>query len=509
MATNAWSGHGEFEPAIVRVVDGGQYATAAGLFVLNSNTSAVGGNSGTRGIYASGQSLGATPVASRVSVPGYAPISIAVTNVFNPTSNEGVYAALGAQVLFGNDLSITTKTDAAQPALQATAVVAEGIGSGPLANMSSRVTVAGRLAVDTTGAATTPFAVQALDGAEIAVQGGGEMLSAASGIYVRATGAGMVSTAFSSSSATALTLQADGNGVTLEGQTGGNANWASVQLQNATITARDSGVLLRNGNGVGSFVGYMQNQGSITSTASSALAFTGGLGHASVVLRGTDVATTAPAMGGVDTDGIAKGYSVVSDSDAENVLDMTGGSLTGHIATETGAHLWLAVSGTQWVTAGNPAVANSISLTGISGSGTIVMSDIQDRITLEGNTPGLGTGCGDAQLTLVVPEQAAPAASPHTVMLCKNAAAAPNVALQGGSVTLGGYVYSLVTQPADGRVIYNLVRGDPVPVKPPASKDVAPVPALSSWNALLALSGLVGFAGLAGLGGRQRQWWSQ
>ena len=498
MATPSWSGTGEYEPAIIRVMSGGQYTRGAGLYIANSNTAAPpGGNSGTRGIYAYGQSSAPTPVPSQVTIAGYTPVTIAVTNVFNPTSNEGVYAAAGAQMHFGAGLNITTQTSL--PAQQARALVADGIGVGALAGSASFITVAGLLEADTTLAPATPFAVQASDGGQITAQAGGIIKSAGSGIYLRNTGVGSNGSRFFSSSTSVLTLQAAGNGVTLEGQGSGNANWGAVQLNHAAITAHDSGVHLHSGNSPSSFVSYRQENGSITSTQGSALVFSGGQGTAVATLLGTTVATTSPVLGGMDADGQPIGYAVASTSNASNTLNMTGGSLGGPIVTDSGARLWLQAAGTQWNTGGDPASANVNTLTGISGTATIRMDDINDQITLRGDTPGLGTGCGDASLTLVVPAQPAPAASPHLLMQCNNAAAAPTMALQGGSVVLGGFSYTLQTAAADGRVNYQLVRGAAAPVG--AGGGATSIPTLSEWGLWL-LSGLVGLAALRRRHGR-------
>ena len=195
MATTAWSGHGEFEPAILNVVDGGQYTRpGSGLYIYNSNTAAPAGNSGTRGIYAYGQSIAAIPTPSSVDIGGYVPITLAATNVYNPTANEGVYASTGAQIRIAGGLNVTTSTT--DPAYRARAVVANGIGVGALATTPSRITVNGTLDADTTQAAQTPFAVEASDGGQITANGG-SILSARSGLSVRATGAGSVYSSFS------------------------------------------------------------------------------------------------------------------------------------------------------------------------------------------------------------------------------------------------------------------------------------------------------------------------
>lgn len=493
MATTAWSGHGEFEPAILNVVDGGQYTRpGSGLYIYNSNTAAPAGNSGTRGIYAYGQSIAAIPTPSSVDIGGYVPITLAATNVYNPTANEGVYASTGAQIRIAGGLNVTTSTT--DPAYRARAVVANGIGVGALATTPSRITVNGTLDADTTQAAQTPFAVEASDGGQITANGG-SILSARSGLYVRATGAGSVYSSFTSSGATQMLLQTAGNGVTMESVSNGNANPATVQLNNAAITAHDSGVRLHNGGSFSSTMLYRQNAGSITSTQGSAIAFTGGIGIANVDLINTAVATTSPVLGGIDADGAPIGYAVVSTSSAENRLHMNGGSITGTIATDNGARLWLDASGTVWNTGGDPNTVNSNTLTGMSGTITIQMPDIRDQITLEGNTPGLGVGCGNGDLSLVVPtNQPAPAASPHLVMLCKNAAAAPTMALQGGSVVLGGFQYTLQTVPDGARMLYQLVRGAAAPALPQGG-GVTSVPTLSEWG-MVVLSCLLGLAGV-------------
>ena len=75
-------------------------------------------------------------------------------------------------------------------------------------------------------------------------------------------------------------------------------------------------------------------------------------------------------------------------------------------------------------------------------------------------------------------------------MVCQNADTHPAMALQGGTVVLGGYSYMLQTLVADGRAVYQLARGAPA-----AATQATPVPALSSGGLLL-LSGLLGLLGL-------------
>lgn len=499
MATTTWAGTGQYEPSIITVVSGGQYTQpGSGLTITNANTSAPAGNSGTRGIYAYGQSIAPVPTPSIADIAGDVSIRVTATNVFNPTSNEGVYASTGALISIGGGLRVATSTS--NPAYDAQAVVAIGMGVGAMATTASRVLVGGALDADTTQAAQTDFAVEAADGGQITVGNGGAIRSARSGLYVR-TGAGGVVSSFSSTGAALLSVQAGGNGVTMEGTSNGNAG--TVRLANAAITANDSGVRLHN-NATSSTLLYRQSAGSITSTQGSAMAFTGGIGTATVDLIDTAVSTTLPAPGGADPDGLAMGYAVISTSAANNRLHMNGGSITGPIAIETGASLWLDTAGTVWNAAGNPASANTNSMTGMSGTLTIQMPDILDRIDLEGNTPSLGAGCGTASVTLVVPtNQPAPPASPHMVMQCKNAAAAPTVVLQGGSVVLGGFVYTLQTSAADGRVAYNLVRGAEVPPQPPGAGGVTSVPTLSQWGVML-LSALSALLGLGALQSRRR-----
>lgn len=498
MATTAWVGQGQYEPSIITVVDGGQYSQPlSGVSITNANTAAPAGNSGTRGIYAYGQSIAAVPTPSSVDIAGDVSITVTATNVFNPTANEGAYASTGAQIRIGRDIRVTTNTNNA--AYQARAVVANGIGVGALASTPSRVFADGALEADTTQAAQTVFAVEATDGGQITVGNGGAIRSARSGLYVRATGAGNVYSSFSANGGALLSVQAGGNGVTMDGAANGNANVGTVQLSNAAITAHDSGVRLHSGNSPSSNLLYRQNAGSITSTQGSAIAFTGGLGTANVNLIDTALATSLPAPGGADPDGVAMGYAVISSSPAENRLHMNGGSINGPITTDNGAWLWLETAGTSWNTAGDPASANVNSMTGMSGTLTIQMADIRDRIDLRGNARA---GCGTADVTLVVPtNQPAPPASPHTVMLCNNAAAYPTVVLQGGSVVLGGFVYTLQTVAADGRVAYNLVRGAAAPPLAPGA-GVTSVPTLTQWGVVL-LSGLSGLLGLGALRRRQ------
>ena len=77
-------------------------------------------------------------------------------------------------------------------------------------------------------------------------------------------------------------------------------------------------------------------------------------------------------------------------------------------------------------------------------------------------------------------------------MICQNDDTHPTMTLQGGAVVLGGYSYTLQTLTADGRAVYQLVRGAPAPV---VSAQATSVPTLSSW-CLLLLSGLLGLMGL-------------
>lgn len=492
MGTTVWSGAGQFEPAILNVVDGGQYArTGTGLYISNSNTGAAGGNSGTRGIYAYGQSTASPPEPSRVGIDGYTRVTIAATNVYNPTSNEGVYASRGAQVLIDGNLAVFTSTTGST--YTARAVVAHGIGVGTLATTPSRITAHGTLDADTTQAAQTAFAVEATDGGQITVQGGGSVLSARSGVYVRAAGVGSLYSSFTSTGAAATTLQAGGNGVTLEGAASGNPNPGTVEFGHLALTAHDSGVRFYSGNSASSTIAYRQNAGSITSTHGSAIAFTGGNGTANADLIDVAVATQSPTLGGVDADSAPIGYAVVSTSGAENRLHMNGGSLSGPITTDSGARLWLDLNGTAWNTGGQAGSMSLNSMTGMSGTVTLRMDDINDRIDLRGDSPALGTGCGAATVTLQIPtNQPAPAASPHTLMLCNNIAAAPTVTLQGGSVVLGGFNYTMQVTTTGQTRAYQLVRGSAAPTPGPGA-GAAPIPTLSQWG-LAMLSGLLGLA---------------
>ncbi len=492
MNTISWSGHGEFDPAIIKVVYGGQYArVGSGLSIYNSNEPPPGGgNSGTRGIYADGQSAASPPEPSRARTDGYTTITIEATSVYNPTSNEGVYASNGAQVQIGGGLSVTTSTT--QPGTTARAVVAHGTGVGALATTPSGVTVDGALEVDTTQAAQTAFAVEATDGGAITIWGGGSLRSARSGIYVRAAGTGTLPSSVSMYGPP-FTLQAGGNGVTLEGASSGNANVGTAQFSSAAITAHDSGVHLHHGNSSSSVMYYLQQSGSITSTHGSAIAFTGGAGTANVELGDVTVASQSPTLGGVDADSVPIGYAVVSTSGADNRLFMTGGRLNGPVVTDTGARLWLNPNDSTWNTGGDPGSATLNSLSGMSGTLTLRMDDINDRIELRGDAPSLGTGCGTATVTLQIPtSQPAPATSPHTLMLCGNIDAAPTVTLQGGSVVLGGFHYTLQVNTAGRSRAYQLVRGSAAADAGPGAGAKA-IPTLSEWG-LAMLSGLVGMA---------------
>lgn len=473
MATTAWSGTGDFEPAILSVTAGGQYTKATGLSVYNSN--AVAGNTGTRGVYASGQS--AANVASRVEIGGYVPITIHVTNVTQADDNDGLYVGAGAQVLLHGALSATTTT-AGNPAYQARAITVGESGTGPLAGTHATLTVEGQLTADTTGAATTQASIRVFDRGEVQAKAGGTVRSALVG--VSAYDGGTLVSATGDLSVTAGT-----HAVSVEGPYDASKPVSLVDLHSATLAATASTVVLSShvaGNATGA--AFRQLGGSISSTAGSAIVFASGSGATNVWLENTSVQSNAPL--GAGPDGYAAGLVAYSMAEAANLV-ATGSQLNGPVGIDGPGRLWLTLNNSQWNTGGDPASANANWLTGISGSGTITLPDIKDRITLTGAPAGVfsETGCGSAALTLVVPtNQAAPPSSPHPVMVCQNASSHPSLTLQNGAVVLGGYSYTLETEVAGGRAVYQLVRGAPAA---PASS----VPTLANWGLLL-LSALLG-----------------
>ncbi len=494
-AVSSWVGNGQYEPAIVTVQDGGgYYKPAGGLAITNGNTPAPGAaNSGTRGIYATGQSFGTSSV---VDITGAVDINVAATNVFNPASNEGVSANLGAQMRFRNDLRVVTATNPSIPTLQAAALVAHGLGTGLLASTGSTIVIDGSLQADTSAAAKTAVAVQATDGGRISVGAGGLIKSAQAGLYVRVPSSPNAPTTFDSTGPQALTVQAQ-TGVVMEGQSAGTANAGAVNLERAVIQATEAGVLMYSGGSASSslFLG-LGGGSSITSTNGSALAFTGGIGKVDVSLAGATVSATSTTPGGADSNGAPMGYAIASTSPADIQVSANNSTINGPIVHDApGAKLWLMGADAVWNAGGDPAAANINSLTGISGTLTIRLPDLRDQIWLEGNAPSLGAGCGNAQVSLVIdPAQPAPAASPQRVMWCKNAASAPTVSLPGGRVVLGGFIYTLQTVAADGRVNYNLVRGAAAPGGPGTPGGATSVPTLSEWG-LMVLAGLLGLMG--------------
>ena len=479
-ATSSWSGTGDFEPSILSVIGGGTYNRASGLYVFNSN--AVAGNTGTRGIYVSGQS--AANVASRVEIGGYVPITIHVTNVSSPDDNDGLYVGAGAQVLLHGALNAVTTT-AGNPAYQARAITVGETGTGPLAGTHSNLTVQGTLEADTTGAATTQESIRVATRGEIQAKAGGTVKSAMVGIHAYDGGA------FESDSTTPMAITAGTHAALVEGPYNATMPVARVTLANGTLQATASAVVLTsNVASASTGAAFSQSGGSITSSQGSAIVFASGSGPTNVWLANTTVQSNAPL--GPGPDGYASGLVAYSTAQAAHLVAVDS-QLNGHMAIDAPGRLWLTLSNTQWNTGGDPATANAISLTGISGGGTITMPDVLDRITLTGAPAGVfgETGCGTANLTLVVPtSQRAPPSSPHAVMVCQNADTHPTMTLQGGAVVLGGYSYTLQTLVADGRAVYQLVRGAPA-----EATQVNPVPALSSWGLLL-LSGLLGLLGL-------------
>ena len=498
-AASTWNG--QYDVGAVGVYNGASYQRNGPLHITNNNGAVPGGTSGTRGLAAFGQNLAATDV-SRAAVTGDAVIDITVTNVFNATSNEGVRASLGAYVNVGGNLGVTTSTSG-NAAYQARALVADGTGTGALQNTGSVISVDGSLAVDTTGAATTPVAIVARDSGRVVLHGG-SVQSAMAGIWVLQSSAAAPDSVFNSLGAALLTVTAPGSALVLEGTNSASANMAVVDLDNAALTSQNAAALrLYNASGALAKVQYVQAGGSITATQGSAIAYTaagGATGSASVTLTNTTVATQAAVPGGADADGVPMGYAVYSSSGSErNTLSLTGGSITGPIVADAGAKLSLELdSGAQWITGGDPAAGGANALSGIWGSGILRMSDIRDLITLRGDAPTIGAGCGSATLTLQVPPQAAPAASPYPVMVCNNPATHPAMALQGGSVVLGGFSYTLQTVVGGGQAVYQLVKGAAAPA---GAGGATPVPGLGIWSLLL-LSGLLAGAGYRA--GRQR-----
>ncbi|HEY0200943.1 MAG TPA: hypothetical protein VGC24_04560, partial [Burkholderiaceae bacterium] len=357
-ATSAWSGSGEFEPAILSVTSGGQYTQATGLYVYNSN--APGGNTGTRGIYASGQS--AANVASRVEIGAYVPITIHVTNVSNPDDNDGLYVGAGAQVLLHGALNAITTT-AGDPAYQARAITVGGMGTGPLAATHATLTVAGTLEADTTGAATTQESIRVADQGEVQANVGGAVKSARAGIHAYDAGT------FASAGSMAVT--AGTHAVWVEGPYASAKPVSQVALNTATLAATASAVVLSSNvasNTTGAV--FTQSGGSITSDQGSAIVFASGSGATNVWLQNTTVQSNAPL--GPGPDGFASGLVAYSTAEAANLVAINS-QLNGHIGIDAPGRLWLSLGNTQWNTGGDPATANAISLTGISGNGTITM----------------------------------------------------------------------------------------------------------------------------------------
>ncbi|MBH1965837.1 MAG: IPTL-CTERM sorting domain-containing protein [Comamonadaceae bacterium] len=480
--TTVWSGSGEFEPAIVSVTSGGQYSHApAGLYIYNSNNIAPGGNSGTRGIHVDGES--SANVASRADIAGYVPITIHVTNVANPDDNDGVYVGDGAQVQLRQGLNVITTTTG-NPAYQARAVTVNGVGA--LAGSHASLTVTGSLEADTSGAPSTVQSIRVADRGQVQAQGGGAVASARIGIHAYDAGV------FESTSATAtMSVTAGTHAVVVEGAYDLTKPVARVALGKGNLNAMASAVVLTsNVASMATGAAFTQSGGSITSSQGSAFVFASGSGPTNVWLENTSVQSNGAL--GPGPDGYAAGLVAYSMAELAT-LTAVKSHLIGPMGTDGPGRLWLNLSDTQWNTGGDPSTANSNWLTGISGSGTIVMPDVKDRITLTGAPGGfLGeTGCGAAALTLAVPAgQAAPPTSPHAVMVCQHAVSYPTMVLEGGSVALGGYNYTLETVVAEGRAVYQLVRRGPV-----GSNQINSVPALSTW-AMLLMSGLLALAGL-------------
>lgn len=487
MGTSTWfGGTGQYEPAIIHALNGGQYATPGGLVVVNANTPNPGGNSGTRGIFAAGQGM-APIVPSRVNVAGDTTVDITVTNTDNPnpTANEGVYADQGAEMTFNGSLGVVTFAQASATH-QAVGVASNGQGVGTLAGTGSKITVTGALAVNTTQALFTPFAMQASNLGAIVLQNGGTVESAKDGIAAWESGT------LNASGNSMLTVTTDNVGVVVNGSSSGPAT--AVTLDNATIKATHSGVVLTSVvNSGANNTRFTQNGGSISSAQGSAIVFTG-TGWLSATLNATTIQSQASP--GAGPDGYASGLAVYGGASTA-ALFATNSTLNGPISLDDPNHLWVTLDHTMWNTGGSPGTTDSSRLTKLSGNGTISMPDINDTITLLGDAAYQGDqalGCGDAALTLVVPtNQPAPPSSPHTVMVCRNAASSPSMALQGGTVVLGGFSYTLQTVPADGRVLYQLVRGAPA-----ADVQATPVPTLTQWGVVL-LSGLLGLMGFAGM----------
>ena len=432
MTPLSWTGTGQYEPSLIAVTAGGQFSRPGGLILNNSNTSAPGpANTGTQGIVVDG--VAGSGTRSTFNLPSAVRVTVDARNVSNVASNEGVLVRSGALAVFGNGLTVSTQTDPVQPSLTATGVEVMGVSGAFASSLNSN----GSLNVDTTQAATTTPAVYVADRGYVEINGtgGGTIASANTGITVASN---------------ANFANRGGAYLQVQGKTGVMTVDGGADLGIATLMASNSAVVMRGGT-------YQQSGGSMLSMTGSDIVFVSGVS----TVRLSDVGVETRAGTGVGPDGYEAGLALYAKA-GRAFVDLSGASImTGGILTEAAGKLVLNIgSGALWDA--DTVNINNV-LTAITGAGgRIQVPDITNTITLMGNDAGVAfpvQGCGNANLTLVVPTQSAPPYTPYPVMECRNAAAYPTVTLQGGSVTLGGYQYTLQTSAADGRATYQLVRG--------------------------------------------------
>lgn len=310
-------------------------------------------------------------------------------------------------------------------------------------------------------------------GGQIKLNGGGSLRSGDDGIWtfgsagspgaVRSTGG-------------PFTLTAHSRGVVIDSGSGR----VDVQLDDANVTSVTEAITLTGNNRAT----YTQNSGQISSSIGDGLLFAAGTGDLSVLLRNTNLRTSAPAGNSA--------YAVRSQA-ANASLNFAGGTLHGPIYTASNATLRLEMGtggAATWETGGDPATVQINSLTTLYGTPSIVLEYIKDSITLRGDADP-AVGCGNAMVTLVIGNDASvpPLPQPYTVMICeRNSASTPSAVLSNGEgeafVMLGGKKYTLKTIPATQAspyTRYNLVLADTPPATEPgtaAPSTLKPVPAL-------------------------------
>lgn len=146
-------------------------------------------------------------------------------------------------------------------------------------------------------------------------------------------------------------------------------------------------------------------------------------------------------------------------------------------------------------------------MTGMSGTLTIQMPDILTASTWRATRQALARAAARrASPWWYPPTSPRRLPLPHMVMQCKNAAAAPTVVLQGGSVVLGGFVHRCRQAPPTGAWPTTWCASRRALPQPPGAGGVTSVPTLSQWGVMLlsALSALLGWAHYSRGGGAER-----